>query len=158
MDPWWLVAVLLVVVGAAGTVVPVLPGAPLVFLGLLTAAWRDGFERVGAVPLVLIGLLAAASFAVDVAGTALGARRAGASWQALLGATLGSLIGLLFGLPGLLVGPFAGAFAGEWWARRDLRQAGRAGLGTWLGLLFAAAGKIAIVFAMVGTFALAWWL
>lgn len=156
MDPWWLVAALLVAVGAAGTIVPVLPGAPLVFLGLLAAAWRDGFERVGALPLTLIGLLAAASFAVDAAGGALGARRVGASWQALAGATLGSLIGLGFGIAGLLIGPFAGAFAGEWWARRDLRQAGRAGFGTWLGLLLAAAGKIAIVFAMVGVFALAW--
>ncbi len=156
MDPWWLIAVLLVVVGAAGTVVPVLPGAPLVFLGLLAAAWRDGFERVGPLALTLIALLAAASFAVDLAGSALGARRVGASWQALAGAALGSLVGLLFGFAGLLLGPFAGAFAGEWWARRDLRQAGRAGLGTWLGLLFAAAGKIAIVFAMVGVFALAW--
>lgn len=151
-----MVALVLVLAGAAGTLLPVLPGVPLVFLGLLIAAWSDGFERVGAFPLVLLGMLTGLSLAVDAAATALGARRAGASWQALAGATAGSLVGLLFGIPGLLIGPFAGAFAGEWLARRDLRQAGRAGLGTWLGLALAAAGKIAILFAMVGIFALAW--
>jgi hypothetical protein len=149
-------ALLLVLAGAAGTVLPMLPGVPLVFLGLLTAAWSDGFDRVGAPTLVVLGLLTALSFAVDATASALGARRVGASWQALAGAAAGSIVGLFFGLPGLLLGPFVGAFAGEWLARRDLRQAGRAGFGTWLGLVVAAAGKIALVFAMVGIFALAW--
>lgn len=149
-------ALLLVLAGAAGTVLPMLPGVPLVFLGLLTAAWSDGFDRVGAPTLVVLGLLTGLSFAIDATASALGARRAGASWQALAGAATGSIVGLFFGLPGLLVGPFVGAFAGEWLARRDLGQAGRAGFGTWLGLLVAAAGKIALVFAMVGIFALAW--
>lgn len=151
-----ILALLLVLAGAAGTVLPVLPGVPLVFLGLLAAAWSDGFERVGAPTLILLGLLAMLSFAIDAGASALGARRVGASWQALAGAVAGSLAGLFFGLPGLLLGPFLGAFAGEWIARRDLRQAGRAGAGTWLGLVLAAAGKIALVFAMVGIFALAW--
>ena len=149
-------ALLLVLAGAAGTVLPMLPGVPLVFLGLLTAAWSDGFDRVGAPTLLVLGLLTLLSFAIDATAGALGARRAGASWQALAGATAGSIVGLFFGLPGLLLGPFVGAFAGEWLARRDLRQAGRAGFGTWLGLGVAAAGKIALVFAMVGIFALAW--
>ena len=158
MDLWFGLALVLVVAGAAGTLVPILPGVPLVFLGLLMAAWSDGFDRVGALTLTLLALLTLASIALDAVATALGARRAGASWQALAGATAGSLLGLFFGLPGLLIGPFAGAFAGEWLARRDLRQAGRAGLGTWLGLVLAAAGKIAIVFAMIGIFAIAWML
>lgn len=149
-------ALLLVLAGAAGTVLPMLPGVPLVFLGLLTAAWSDGFDRVGAPTLVALGLLTGLSFAVDATASALGARRTGATWQALAGAVVGSVVGLSFGLPGLLLGPFVGAFAGEWLARRDLRQAGRAGFGTWLGLVVAAVGKIALVFAMVGIFALAW--
>jgi len=158
MTIWAGLAILLVLAGAAGTVLPALPGVPLVFAGLFVAAWGDGFGRVGGPTLALLGLLAALSFAIDAGAGALGARRVGASWQALAGATVGSLIGLFFGLPGLLAGPFVGAFAGEWLARRDLRQAGRAGFGTWLGLLVAAAGKIALVFAMVGIFALAWFL
>lgn len=157
MEPLLLAAgVLLVVLGAAGTVLPVLPGVPLVLGGLVLAAASDGFERVGWLPLLLIALLAALSLPVDALAAALGAKRVGASRWALAGALAGSIAGLFFGLPGLVLGPFVGAFAGEWLARRDLAGAGRVGLGTWLGMVAAAAAKIAIVFAMVGLFAAAW--
>lgn len=153
---WPVVALLLVLAGIAGTVLPALPGAPLVFAGLLVLAWADGFERVGAAPLVLCALLAAATFAVDVAATALGAKRVGASPWALVGAAVGTLVGLFFGIPGLLLGPFVGAAAGEAIAVRDLAQAGRAGLGTWIGLVLGSLAKLALVLAMLAVFAVAW--
>jgi uncharacterized protein YqgC (DUF456 family) len=156
VDPLLFVAIVLVLVGAAGTVLPGIPGVPLVFLGLLAAAWSDGFQRVGGVVLTVLGLLTLLGVAVDLLAGTLGAQRAGASWQALAGAAVGSFVGLFFGFAGLVLGPFAGAFAGEYLARRELRRAGRVGFGTWLGLLFAAAAKIAVVLAMVGLFALAW--
>jgi uncharacterized protein YqgC (DUF456 family) len=149
----WLLAGLLVVAGIVGTVVPLLPGALLVFLGLLTAGWIDGFHRVGWVTLSLLGLLTLLAYAIDLWATHHGIQRAGASGWALLGATLGGLAGLFFSLPGLIAGPFVGAFAGEYLARRDLRQAGRAGLGAWLGMLLAGAGRLAIVILMLGIFA-----
>lgn len=151
--PLWLLAGLLVAAGIAGTVLPLLPGAPLVFLGLLTAAWIDGFQRVGWVTLALLALLALFSFAIDLWAARHGARRVGASGLAVCGAVLGSVAGLFFSLPGVVLGPFVGAFAGEYLARRNLRQAGRAGLGTWLGLLLATAGRLALVFTMLGIFA-----
>jgi len=151
--PLWLLAALLVAAGIAGTVVPLVPGAPLVFLGLLLGAWIDGFQRVGAVTLALLALLTLLSFAIDLWAARHGARRVGASGLALFGALAGSVVGLFFSLPGVLLGPFIGAFAGEYLARRSLRQAGRAGLGTWLGLVLAAAGHLALVFTMIGIFA-----
>ena len=57
---------------------------------------------------------------------------------------------------GLVVGPFLGAFVAELIARRDLRDAGRAGLGAWLGLLLGTAGRLALVLAMVGIFVVAY--
>jgi uncharacterized protein YqgC (DUF456 family) len=156
VDPILIVAFLLVAAGAAGTVVPVLPGVPLVFAGLLLAAWSDRFERVGWLVLALLALLTLASIAVDLAAGTLGAKRAGASWQALVGAGAGSLVGLFFGFAGILLGPFLGAVAGEYLARRELRRAGRVGLGTWIGMLVSAAAKIAIVLAMIALFAFAW--
>ncbi|MGI9590211.1 MAG: DUF456 domain-containing protein, partial [Myxococcota bacterium] len=51
----WLVAALLVAIGIAGTVLPGLPGAVLVFAGLLLAAWADGFAHVGAPTLIGVG-------------------------------------------------------------------------------------------------------
>lgn len=152
----WVLALLLVLAGIAGSVLPVLPGAPLVFGGLLLAAWIDGFARVGWFPLSLIGVLAALTFGVDLASTALGAKKVGASPLALAGAAVGTVAGLFFGIVGVLVGPFAGAALGEYLARRDLRQAGKVGLGTWLGIVLGGAAKIALLLAMCGVFATAW--
>jgi hypothetical protein len=136
--------------------VPALPGAPLVFLGLLVAAWIDGFARVGPWTLAVLGLLAALTIAVDVVSTALGAKRVGASKGALVGAAIGTVVGLFLGLVGVVVGPFVGALIGEFAVRRDWRQAGRAGVATWIGLAVGTAAKVAIVFAMLGVFALSY--
>ena len=89
--------------------------------------------------------------------------RVGASRLAMLGAALGALFGIFLGLPGLLLGPFAGAVAGELLHRRNLQagtlgHAAKVGAGTWLGILLGTALKLALAFAMLGLFALAWWL
>jgi uncharacterized protein YqgC (DUF456 family) len=145
-------AALLVIVGLVGTVVPVLPGVLLVFGGLFLAAWAEGFARVGAAGLTIIGILAALGFAADFVASLLGAKRVGASPRALLGATVGGIVGIFFGIPGLLLGPFVGAVLGELWARGGLAKAGKVGIGTWLGLLAAAVAKVVIAFAMIATF------
>ncbi|MFY9819937.1 MAG: DUF456 family protein [Thermoanaerobaculia bacterium] len=155
-NPLWLLAAILVLVGIAGTVLPALPGAPLVFLGLVCAAWTDGFQKVGWVTLSILAVLMVLTFVVDFLASRWGAKRAGASWLALLGAFLGTIVGLFFGIPGLIFGPFLGAVAGEWLAVRNLRQAGKVGLGTWLGMILGVGAKLALVFAMVGIFALAY--
>ena len=158
MDPlaWHVIAALLVIVGLAGTVLPVLPGIAFVFGGLLLAAWADGFQRVGAVAIVILGLLTALAVAADFAASALGARRLGASPRGIAGAAIGAVVGIFFGLPGLVAGPFVGAVMGELSANRELLHAGRAGLGTWLGLLLGSVAKLTLAFLMVGVFATAW--
>lgn len=154
MEPaiYYAIATVLVIVGVVGTVLPVLPGTLLVFAGLALAAWADHFARVGVVGLSLIGGLAILAFAADLIASALGAKRVGASPQALVGATLGGVIGILFGIPGMILGPFAGAVLGELLARGRLAQAGKVGIGTWLGLLAAAVLKVVIAFLMIATF------
>ena len=154
----WVLAVVLVLVGVAGTFLPALPGTILVFAGLLLAAWAGDFQQVGWPSLVLLGVLAALSYVVDLFAAAFGVRKFGASRRAAVGAALGTLLGLFFGLPGVVVGPFVGALAGEIWARRGLEGAGRAGLGAWLGFLLGAVVKLAIVFMMVGLFVAAFWI
>lgn len=152
----WIVAVLLIVGGLAGTILPALPGVTLVFAGLVVGAWADGFERVGGITLGLLGLLTLVSLGVDFAATALGAKRVGATRYAVLGAALGTLAGVFFGIPGLLVGPFAGAVTGELLSHGEWRRATSAGLGTWVGLLFGTLAKIALAFAMLGVFLVAY--
>ena len=152
----WFLALPLVVIGIIGTIVPALPGPILVFAGLLAAAWADGFTKVGIFTLMLLGLLTVAAYVVDVMLTAMGVQRLGATRYAMIGAALGMVAGLFFGIPGLIVGPFAGALAAEYIAMRDMRGAARTGLGAWLGVLLGTAGKLGIVFAMLGIFVAAY--
>jgi uncharacterized protein len=152
----WLLAAVLVLAGLAGTILPALPGVALVFAGLFVGAWADGFERVGWMTLTLLALLTLASFLIDFAAAALGAKRVGASRRAILGAAVGTFAGLLFGIPGLLLGPFVGAVAGEMLTHGEWRRATQAGTATWLGLLFGTLAKVALSFAMLGIFVFAY--
>jgi len=152
----WALAVVLVVLGVAGVVLPALPGTVLIFAGLLLAAWADGFVRVGAGTIILLGILTVASYFVDVATMAFGMRRLGTTKRAMAGAAIGSAAGLFFGLPGLVIGPFAGAVLGELTAHRDVGRAGRAGIAAWIGFLIGTVVKVGIAFAMVGIFLTVW--
>ena len=153
---YYALAVVLILVGIAGVILPALPGLPLVFAGMLLAAWAGDFQQIGWVTLVVLGLLTALSFAVDIFATAMGAQRVGASRKALVGAVLGTFAGLFFMPIGLFVGPFAGALLGELRHGRELRQATKVGLGTWLGIVLGIVLKLGLAFAMVGLFVFAW--
>jgi uncharacterized protein YqgC (DUF456 family) len=151
----WVVASLLVAGGLAGIFFPVVPGGALIFAGLAVAAWADHFAYVGMGTLALLALLALLTHGVDFAAGSLGARRFGAGKRAVAGAALGAVVGIFFGLPGIFLGPFVGAVLGELSDHRTVRQAGRAGIGAWLGLILGMAGKLALSFAMLGVFAAA---
>lgn len=160
---WYVLSALLVLVGIAGTVLPALPGVPLVFAGMLLAAWAGDFQQVGWPVLVVLGLLTLLSFGIDFLATAMGAKRVGASRLALLGAVIGTFAGLLMGLLGVFIGPFVGALLGELAHRRalgreDMGHATRVGMGTWMGIVLGTVLKLGLVFAMLGLFALSWWL
>jgi hypothetical protein len=159
MEPWvlHLLAALIVVVGLAGTVLPVIPGALVVFGGLFLAAWADDFTRVGWVAIAIIGVLGALSWVVDFLASVLGAKRVGASPLALLGATLGGVVGIFLGIAGMILGPFVGAVIGELLARGGPAKAAKVGLGTWLGLLVAAVLKVVLAFMMIAAFLIAYW-
>jgi uncharacterized protein YqgC (DUF456 family) len=146
----WTLVVVLVVTGLAGLVLPGLPGAPLLFGGLLLMAWIENFAYIGAGTLVALGVLAALTFAVDLVAGALGAKRYGASGRAMLGAAIGATVGIFLGLVGVLIGPFVGALIGELSRGRDVVAAGRAGIGATIGLVLGTAAKIALGFAMIG--------
>lgn len=145
---------LLILVGMGGTVVPAVPGVPLVFAGMWLAAWADGYRHIGAFTLILLGALALVALAIDFVAGLLGAKKVGASPRALWGASLGALVGLFFGLPGLIFGPFLGALAGEFTVGSPFEHATRVGIGTWLGLLFGTLAKVALCFTMLGVFLL----
>lgn len=151
----WLIAAALIVIGLLGTILPVLPGLPVMFAGMWLAAWADGYTRIGAGTLVVLGLLVVIAIAVDFFASLVGARRVGASNKGMLGAGVGGVLGLFFGLPGLVAGPFLGAAAGEMAHGREWREATRIGVGTWIGLLLGAIFKLALAMAMLLLFGFA---
>lgn len=150
----WVLAATLVVIGLAGLALPALPGAPLLFCGLVVAAWAEDFAYVGTGTIVTLAILSLLTYPVDIVAGALGARKFGASRQAMIGAGIGAIAGLVLGLAGVVIGPFIGALVGELMHQRRLLRAGMAGIGATLGLLLGAVAKLAIAFTMIALFLL----
>jgi len=148
----WIIAVLLILVGFAGTVLPALPGVPLIFGGVFLAAWIDDFQRISVVTVVVLAVLAVVGIVIDYVAAAVSAKRAGASKEGMIGAAIGTVAGVFTGLWGLLFMPLLGAAIGEFIAHKNMFRAGKVGVATWFGLLVATAVKLAIAFTMVGVF------
>ncbi|HZH44219.1 MAG TPA: DUF456 domain-containing protein [Lysobacter sp.] len=154
----YVAAGLLVLIGIVGVVLPALPGLPLVFAGMLLAAWAGDFQQVGWPMLTALGVLTLLSLGIDFLATSMGAKRVGASRLAVIGAVLGTFGGLLLGGPiGLFAGPFIGALVGELLHVRQLGRAAKVGFGTWLGIVVGTVLKLGLAFAMLALFALAWY-
>jgi uncharacterized protein YqgC (DUF456 family) len=167
---WWLASITLMVVGVAGTILPMLPGTILVLGGVVLGAWIDGFAKVSGWTVGFIAVLAALAWLTDYVAALLGAKQAGASRLAVIGAAAGTVLGIFTGLVGLLFMPLIGAVAGEYWSRHRERggfgssaeqgvagrEAARVGVATWIGLLLGTVVKVVLTFLMIGVFAVAW--
>ncbi len=151
----WILSAVLILLGLAGTVLPILPGTMLVWTGIVLGAWIDDFTRVGTATLAVITVLALLAWALDYIAGLMGAQRAGASKQALFGAAAGTVLGLFMGLVGVLFMPLVGAAVGEYLARRDEMRAVKIGLATWIGILVGLIAKVVLAFVMVGIFVVA---
>jgi len=148
----WVLGALLMLVGLAGTLLPLIPGIPLMMGGMLLAAWAGDFVRVGWTTLAVLGGLTVLSLVIEAVAAALGAKRVGASRAAVVGAAIGALVGFFAGFIGLIIGPFVGAMAGELLARGREARAVEVGFGAWLGFLVGTVAKVGIAFVMLGIF------
>jgi len=148
----WILCAALILAGLAGTVLPVLPGTVLVWGGVVLGAWIDDFTRVGATTLVVVTVLAVLAWGLDYVAGLMGAKKAGASKLALLGAAAGTVVGLFMGLVGVLFMPLVGAAAGEYLARKDQTRAVKVGVATWVGIMVGLIAKVVLAFIMVGIF------
>jgi uncharacterized protein YqgC (DUF456 family) len=148
----WALSVALILVGLAGTVLPALPGTLFVLGGIVLGAWIDDFTRVGWGVLALVIALAILAWVLDYVAGLMGAKKAGASRQALIGAAIGTVVGLFMGLVGVFFMPLVGAALGEYLARRDEQRALKVGVATWLGIMVGLVSKVVIAFMMIGIF------
>lgn len=130
-----ILAIILSLAGVAGSVLPVLPGIPLIFIGVFIYALVDGFHQVSLLMVLIYGLLAVLALGLDYLAQAYGAKRFGASKWGIVGAIVGVLLGFTFGLIGIIVLPFVGALIGELLTGKTHRQAIKAGLGSVIGFL-----------------------
>lgn len=160
---WWsALAYILIVIGLAGSVIPVLPGPMLIWLGAFVWAWADGFQRVGWLSLTILGLLALLAWGSDIFLSTVISRRAGASWKSIIGAIVGGLVGaaLLSALPvlGTILGAILGAMAGMWlveyWAKGNMTAATTAVQAYVASMIFAAILEMVIALVMVSIFSL----
>ncbi len=148
----WIIAVLLILVGFIGAILPALPGVPLIFIGMLLAAWINNFQFISVFTIIVMAILTAVAVIIDYVAAALSAQKAGASKSGIIGAAIGTIAGIFSGMWGLLFMPFVGAIIGELVAHRDLLRAGKTGTATWFGLIVAIVVKLAVAFTMVGVF------
>ncbi len=148
----FLAAAPLIVVGFAGTILPVLPGTVLIYLGFALYGLITGFDSLGWPFYLGQAFLVGSSYLIDFLASVLGVKIYGGSKAAMWGALLGALLIFVIGPLGLLVGPLLGAVAGELIAGEEIRQACHSGFGTFLGLVGGTIAKLLISCLMVGWF------
>ena len=162
----YVLAVVLIIFGLAGTILPALPGMPLMFAGMLLAAWADHFQSISLSVVFLLAVLTVIALTVDFVAGSLGAKRVGASKLAIIGAAIGAVAGLFTAPVGIIIGPFAGAAIGEYLHQQNNRngtdtqsqiaQAAKVGIHTWIGMAIGIGLKVALAFVMLGIFIFVW--
>ena len=150
----WVVVIGLMVLGLAGTVIPFLPGTPLIFVAALVYAIASDWTPIGVGRLTVLAFLAALGYVVPHVAAAVGARHAGGSRWAVGGALVGGVVGMFAGIPGLLLGPLVGAVIGELLNSGNLAGSIQTGVSTFLGMVAGAVANIALAVMMIGLFLL----
>jgi uncharacterized protein len=137
----------LILLGIIGCLVPVLPGPPLSYAGLLMLHFSK-FAEFPQGLLITLAIVALAVTILDYIVPIWGTRKFGGSKYGVRGATVGLVIGLFLGPAGIIFGPFAGAFVGELIFKDDVKYALKAGIGSLLGFLMGVGFKLAASFVI----------
>ena len=137
----------LVLVGFIGSILPIIPGPPISWAGLLLLKWTDYADDHGAayentlwILLFFVVLVTILDYVVPIMGT----KKYGGSKRGVWGATIGVVVGLFFGPLGIIIGPFLGAFIGEITTGKKEKQALRAAWGSFMGFLLGVGLKLMV--------------
>ena len=147
-----IVAGVLLLVGFLGTFVPVLPGAPLAWAGLL-AAYFSEYTDISILCLIITAVIAVIVSVVDNIFPVAMTKKFGGSKYATTGATVGLIAGFFTGPWGIILGPFFGALIGEW-INKEGRQEGvfKAAFGAFMGFLLGTGLKMITVLGFIWVF------
>jgi len=145
-----IIAFLFFAAGLAGTILPGIPGAPLIWLGMLIYGIFTGFSNLTVGFFIGQALAVGLVFFIDYAANVWGVRRYGGSRAAVLGSVAGIVLGIfILGPLGIIFGPFLGAVAGEIIAQKPLSAALRSGVGTIIGMVGGMAFKLVVLAGMI---------
>jgi len=145
---------ILIIIGFAGSALPVLPGPPLAWVGFLLLKWtgyiedNPNYENALWILLFFVVLVTVLDYVVPVWGT----KKWGGSKAGMWGATIGLIVGLFLGPLGIIIGPFLGAFIGELITGKKEKDALRAGWGSFLGFLMGVGMKLMVCAAVLFMF------
>ena len=135
-------AIILMIVGIAGCLLPVLPGPPLSYVGLILLHFTR-FGDISQILFISLGIVAVVVTIIDYVVPICGTKQFGGSKYGMRGATVGLVIGLFLGPAGIIIGPFVGAVVGELIFKDDIKYAMKAGFGSLLGFLTGVGLKLA---------------
>ena len=146
---WSILAVIagfaVVIAGLIGCIVPVLPGPPVAFVGLLLVSLAGGWNIYAPWLLIALGLLAAGAAVMDSILPAAASKRAGAGKSGVWGSVIGMIVGTIFFPPfGTFIGAFAGALAGEVLFGKSGSRPMKAAMGVFTGTMAATVVKLAV--------------
>ncbi len=150
-DLW--AAAIIMGLGLIGTVVPLLPGPPLVWIGALYYAWRTNWTEVGWPMLILLLALAIVGSTANTWMSYFGARKSGASVWASLISIAGGIVGMLvFSLPGAIIGSIGAIALVEYSIHHDWNKVLHAGKGYMVGYLLSMVIEVVVCLVMIGLF------
>lgn len=149
MDTFWLIlSIVLMLVGVAGCILPLLPGPPICYAGLLVQQLKS--EPPFTTKFLLIwAVITVAVTALDFIVPLFGTRKFGGTKYGIWGCTIGLIAGFWMGPLGIILGPFIGAFVGEWIAQNNSDRALKAAIGSFIGFLFGTLLKLVTCLVMV---------
>jgi uncharacterized protein YqgC (DUF456 family) len=140
---------LVMLLGLVGSILPALPGPPIVLIAAVVHRLIFGQHSASALVLIFLLILTLISLVLDHLAGAYGAKRFGATWRGIVGAFVGGIVGLFFSIPGIIIGPFVGAMLFELMGGHKIDKASRAGLGATLGIFAGIIGKCIVCVVMM---------
>ena len=148
-----IISYIIMFIGVLGCILPMLPGTPLVFLGIFLYAWKTHFTVISVNLLLIFLIITVITVFLDYIAGSIGAKKLGSTRFGVVGAFLGATLGILFFAPwGILIGPPLGALTGELIRGKNIKDATKASTGAVLGILGGSLTKIIISLIMMGFF------
>lgn len=145
-----ILAIIFFIAGLIGTILPILPGTVLIYIGMLLYGLITKFSSLDVYFFIIQGIALIVTLFIDNIASAVGTKRFGGSKQAAWGAIIGTILGVvIFGPLGIIVGPFLGAVAAEFLRGTEFKQTIRVGFGTLVGVIGGTVLKIVASIIMI---------